>query len=207
VLLLLLSRQITASRTPSGVSRLSRWTFFAQASIDTITFVRYNSSRGLTPETPQLATGEETVGFRDSVCHSRDFPIRLLTFAPPGSDQSPFSHSRVRSSRGSTYPLQSSSEYLLTRRVNTAHTVFSVYAYTPGVTDGPSPYTVCPHSETPIPCGKVPFDFSLLRKSPKGADHPRISLARGPRECQIQKKDPGALLPLSLVTPSERKKM
>ena len=57
VMLLLLSRQITASRTPAGVSRLSRWTFFAQALIDTITFVivgapRYNPSRGLTPETP-----------------------------------------------------------------------------------------------------------------------------------------------------------
>jgi len=39
VMLLLLSRQITASRTPAGVSRLSRWTFFAQALIDTISFV------------------------------------------------------------------------------------------------------------------------------------------------------------------------
>jgi len=60
-MLLLLSRQITASRTPAGVSRLSRWTFFAQALIDTITFVvvgfpRCHLSRGLTPETPQLAS-------------------------------------------------------------------------------------------------------------------------------------------------------
>ena len=61
VMLLLLSRQITASRTPAGVSRLSRWTFFAQALIDTITFVivgvfRYHSSCVLSPETPQLAS-------------------------------------------------------------------------------------------------------------------------------------------------------
>jgi len=45
------NRQITASRT-----RLSGWTFFAQALIDTVTFVivgalRYHSSRGLTLRT------------------------------------------------------------------------------------------------------------------------------------------------------------
>ena len=56
VMLLLLSRQITVSRTPAGVSRLSRWTFFAQALIDTVTFIivgtlRYHSSRGLTLRT------------------------------------------------------------------------------------------------------------------------------------------------------------
>lgn len=39
VMLFLLGRQITASRTPAGISRLSRWTFFTQALIDTITFV------------------------------------------------------------------------------------------------------------------------------------------------------------------------
>lgn len=39
VMLFLLSRQITASRTPAGISRLSRWTFFTQALIDTITFI------------------------------------------------------------------------------------------------------------------------------------------------------------------------
>ena len=39
VMLLLLSRQITTSRTPAGISRLSRWTFLAQALVDTITFV------------------------------------------------------------------------------------------------------------------------------------------------------------------------
>ena len=45
VMLLLLSRQITASRTPAGVSRLSRWTFFAQALIDTISFVIVGAPR------------------------------------------------------------------------------------------------------------------------------------------------------------------
>ena len=43
VMLLLLSRQITTSRTPAGISRLSRWTFLAQALIDTITFVTVGS--------------------------------------------------------------------------------------------------------------------------------------------------------------------
>lgn len=38
-MLFFLSRQITASRTPAGISRLSRWTFFAQALIDSFAFV------------------------------------------------------------------------------------------------------------------------------------------------------------------------
>lgn len=38
-MLFLLCRQITTSRTPAGISRLSRWTFFAQALVDTITLV------------------------------------------------------------------------------------------------------------------------------------------------------------------------
>lgn len=38
VMLFLLSRQITASRTPAGISRLSRWTFVTQALIDSIAF-------------------------------------------------------------------------------------------------------------------------------------------------------------------------
>ena len=50
VMLFLLSRQISASRTPAGISRLSRWTFFTQALIDTITLVivrvpRYSNSQ------------------------------------------------------------------------------------------------------------------------------------------------------------------
>jgi len=49
VMLFLLSRQITVSRTPAGISRLSRWTFFTQALIDAIAFaivgtLRYYSS-------------------------------------------------------------------------------------------------------------------------------------------------------------------
>ncbi|KAF9644702.1 hypothetical protein BDM02DRAFT_3190363 [Thelephora ganbajun] len=39
VMLFLLSRQITVSRTPAGISRLSRWTFFTQALIDAFTFI------------------------------------------------------------------------------------------------------------------------------------------------------------------------
>ncbi|KAF9779793.1 hypothetical protein BJ322DRAFT_1086479 [Thelephora terrestris] len=38
-MLFFLSRQITVSRTPAGISRLSRWTFFTQALIDAFTFV------------------------------------------------------------------------------------------------------------------------------------------------------------------------
>lgn len=53
MMLFLLSRQITASRTPAGISRLSRWTFFTQALIDTFAFIfvrvpSHSPIRGLT---------------------------------------------------------------------------------------------------------------------------------------------------------------
>jgi hypothetical protein len=59
VMLFLLSRQITASRTPAGLSRLSRWTFFTQALIDTFTFIIvgvpwYSPIRDLTLGTPKF---------------------------------------------------------------------------------------------------------------------------------------------------------
>lgn len=59
VMLFLLSRQIAASRTPAGISRLSRWTFFTQALIDTVTFVivgtlEHHSILGLTLGTPKF---------------------------------------------------------------------------------------------------------------------------------------------------------
>ena len=37
-LFILLSRQMTLSRTPSGVGRLSRWTFFSQSMMDCVSF-------------------------------------------------------------------------------------------------------------------------------------------------------------------------
>ena len=70
VMLFLLSRQITVSRTPAAISRLSRWTFFAQALIDTLTFVivgllKYRSFR-LTLGTSQLITLAVAVDTRAS---------------------------------------------------------------------------------------------------------------------------------------------
>lgn len=38
VLAILLSRQITLSRTPAGISRVSRWTFLSQSIVDSISF-------------------------------------------------------------------------------------------------------------------------------------------------------------------------
>ncbi|KAF7356630.1 RING-type domain-containing protein [Mycena venus] len=38
ILLVLLSRQMQRSRTPSGISRLSFWTFFVQATVDSLSF-------------------------------------------------------------------------------------------------------------------------------------------------------------------------
>jgi hypothetical protein len=50
---------MTVGSTPAGISRLSRWTFFTQALIDTITLVfvgvlRYHSLHGLILGTLQL---------------------------------------------------------------------------------------------------------------------------------------------------------
>lgn len=71
VMLFLLSRQITVSRTPAAISRLSRWTFFTQALIDTLTFVivgllRYHLSR-LTLGIPQLISLAIAVSARASI--------------------------------------------------------------------------------------------------------------------------------------------
>ena len=38
ILAILLSRQITRSRTPAGISRVSRWTFLSQSIVDSISF-------------------------------------------------------------------------------------------------------------------------------------------------------------------------
>lgn len=92
-------------------------------------------------------------------------------------------------------------------RVKTAHTVFSVYACMgPGVTDGPSLYTLCPHSvlvtETLTPCDNIPFDTPLLQNS-------LITLGR-----RVRSRRSGflstctstqALLPLPLVTLPNKK--
>lgn len=38
IMLLLFSRQVESSRTPSGISRVSRWTFLAQTTMDSVSF-------------------------------------------------------------------------------------------------------------------------------------------------------------------------
>jgi transmembrane E3 ubiquitin-protein ligase len=38
IILVLLSRQVQRSRTPAGISRVSRWPFLAQAVVDSVAF-------------------------------------------------------------------------------------------------------------------------------------------------------------------------
>jgi len=69
VMLFLLSRQIAVSRSPAGISRLSRWTFFTQTLIDIITFAivrvpRYPPIRDLTLGTSKFISLAVTVSAR-----------------------------------------------------------------------------------------------------------------------------------------------
>jgi hypothetical protein len=48
-LAVLLSRQVARSRTPAGLSRLSRWTFLAQAMVDAVSFAGVRRPRPRRP--------------------------------------------------------------------------------------------------------------------------------------------------------------
>jgi transmembrane E3 ubiquitin-protein ligase len=55
MLVLLLNQQMRTSRTPSGMSNLSRWTFFSQAAIDTVAFAAHITFAVLAEGKPSIA--------------------------------------------------------------------------------------------------------------------------------------------------------
>jgi hypothetical protein len=54
-LLVLLARQMDRSRTPSGISRVSRWTFLTQAVVDSVSFAGHITFAVLTEGKPSLS--------------------------------------------------------------------------------------------------------------------------------------------------------
>ena len=55
ILLVLFSRQAEQSRTPSGISRVSRWTFLAQATMDSVSFAGHITFAILAEGRPSLS--------------------------------------------------------------------------------------------------------------------------------------------------------
>ncbi|KAJ7581470.1 hypothetical protein C8J56DRAFT_960123 [Mycena floridula] len=55
ILVFLLFRQLSSSRTPSGVSRVSRWTFFIQATLDSFSFAGHVTFAILSEGRPSLS--------------------------------------------------------------------------------------------------------------------------------------------------------
>lgn len=67
-LLLLLSRQMAVSRTPAALARISRWSFFAQALADSISFASVSFKFSfLLPSSTSTPTAPEIVLFTDWV--------------------------------------------------------------------------------------------------------------------------------------------
>lgn len=54
-MLVLFSRQARRSRTPSGISRVSRWTFLAQATVDSVSFAGHITFAILAEGRPSLS--------------------------------------------------------------------------------------------------------------------------------------------------------
>jgi hypothetical protein len=76
VMLVLLSRQMQRSRTPSGLSRISFWTFFVQATVDSLSFAGHTVFALVADGKPSLSLiapaflacvlfANESVRFRD----------------------------------------------------------------------------------------------------------------------------------------------
>jgi hypothetical protein len=59
-LAVLLSRQVARSRTPAGLSRLSRWTFLAQAMVDAVSFAGVRAAPAPAALARMLMTGGST---------------------------------------------------------------------------------------------------------------------------------------------------
>ena len=55
ILLILLSRQMERSRTPSGISRVSRWSFLAQSTVDSVSFAGHITFAILAEGRPSLS--------------------------------------------------------------------------------------------------------------------------------------------------------
>lgn len=54
-MLVLFNRQARRSRTPSGISRISRWTFLAQATVDSVSFAGHITFAILAEGRPSLS--------------------------------------------------------------------------------------------------------------------------------------------------------
>lgn len=55
LLVILFSRQMERSRTPAGISRVSRWTFVSQAVVDSVSFAGYITFAILAEGRPSLS--------------------------------------------------------------------------------------------------------------------------------------------------------
>ncbi len=82
ILLFVLARQMERSRTPSGISRVSRWTFFTQSTIDSVSFAGHITFAIIAEGRPSLSLTAPaflacTMFVYEAVSHTLHLPLDL----------------------------------------------------------------------------------------------------------------------------------
>ncbi|CAK5274040.1 unnamed protein product [Mycena citricolor] len=89
VMLVLLSRQMQRSRTPSGISRLSFWTFLVQATVDSLSFAGHTVFALVASGTPSLSLIAPAFLACVLFAHEAQFAMLIQQFQAPENAPAP----------------------------------------------------------------------------------------------------------------------